>query len=94
MLGDVEGRSAESRFSDVVFKTLCQSPMEAVRNHPFKGGFITRKFGKPHEGVHALQLEMCQHLYMEEMHPFPYNEVKAGAVAKVIRSALEAFIGG
>ncbi len=93
MLGDVDGRSAEPKFSEAVFEALSQSPMEAVRNHPFKGGFITRKFGKPEEGVHALQLEMCQHLYMEEMHPFPYDLAKAETLAKTIRRALEAFVG-
>jgi N-formylglutamate deformylase len=92
MLGDVEGVSAAPPCSESVFKALGSSTFEAVRNQPFKGGYITRKFGKPEHGIHALQLEMCQHLYMEEAHPFPFEEEKAQRVAITIRRALEAFV--
>ncbi len=92
MLGDVEGQSAASELSDAAFQALGAGPLEAVRNKPFKGGFITRKFGRPDEGVHALQLEMRQALYMEEMPPFPYDKEKAPAVAELIQAALVAFV--
>ena len=35
-------------------------------NYPFKGGHITRSFGRPKERFHALQLEMIQSVYMDE----------------------------
>ena len=35
----------------------------------FKGGHITRHYGRPHEGVHAVQLEMCWRAYMDESPP-------------------------
>ena len=37
-----------------------------VTNGRFKGGFITRHFGQPGQGVHAVQLEMAQRTYAEE----------------------------
>lgn len=39
---------------------------QVAHNDPFMGGFLTRKQGRPAEGVHALQLEMSQDLYMNE----------------------------
>ncbi len=37
-----------------------------VVNGRFKGGYITRYYGKPEEGVNALQLELSQATYMNE----------------------------
>jgi N-formylglutamate amidohydrolase len=36
------------------------------RNDPYAGGFITRHYGRPREGVHALQIEIARTLYMDE----------------------------
>ena len=39
-------------------------------NGRFKGGYITRHYGQPDQHIHAIQLEMCQSLYMQEVAPF------------------------
>ena len=36
------------------------------RNEPYAGGYITRHYGRPREGVHALQIELSRSLYMDE----------------------------
>jgi N-formylglutamate deformylase len=36
-------------------------------NEPFKGGYLTRSIGNPQKGIHALQLEMPQDNYMNEV---------------------------
>jgi N-formylglutamate deformylase len=36
------------------------------RNDPYAGGFITRHYGRPREGVHAVQIEIVRSLYMDE----------------------------
>ena len=36
------------------------------RNDPYAGGYITRHYGRPREGVHALQIEISRALYMDE----------------------------
>jgi N-formylglutamate deformylase len=56
-----------------------------VVNGRFKGGYITRQYGRPEEHVHAVQLEMCQKLYMSESAPFGYDEQLAAAVRPAVR---------
>jgi N-formylglutamate amidohydrolase len=38
-----------------------------ARNRPYAGGFATRTYGRPQHGVHALQIEISRHLYMNEV---------------------------
>ena len=38
-----------------------------ARNRPYAGGFCTRAYGRPQHGVHALQIEISRHLYMNEV---------------------------
>jgi N-formylglutamate amidohydrolase len=37
-----------------------------VRNKPYAGGFITQTHGRPHTGVHAIQIEINRALYIDE----------------------------
>jgi N-formylglutamate deformylase len=36
------------------------------RNDPYAGGYVTRHYGQPRRGVHALQIEFARRLYMDE----------------------------
>ena len=36
------------------------------RNDPYAGGYVTRHYGRPRRGVHALQIEFARRLYMNE----------------------------
>jgi N-formylglutamate deformylase len=58
----------------------------------FKGGYITRHYGRPHEGIHVVQMEMCQALYMEERPPWRYDEAKAARIVPVLRRLVEALL--
>ena len=61
----------------------------AVANQRFKGGYITRNYGDPKNGIHAIQLELAQITYMEEQPPYRYDETKANKVKKVIQEVIE-----
>ena len=36
------------------------------RNHPYPGGHITRRYGRPDLGMHAIQIEVDRRLYLDE----------------------------
>ena len=55
----------------------------------FKGGYITRHYGRPNDGIHAVQMEMCQSLYMQEVPPFAYDEVKAAQIQPTLEQLLQ-----
>ena len=55
-------------------------------NGRFKGGYITRHYGRPADDVHAVQLEMCQSLYMQEVPPYAYDEALAWQVQPLLRN--------
>ena len=58
-------------------------------NGRFKGGYITRHYGKPAAGVQAVQLELAQVNYMNE-ESFIYDAEKAALVQALIADLLEA----
>jgi len=60
-----------------------------VINGRFQGGYITRHFGKPLDGVDAIQLELAQCNYMDE-ESFEYQEARARKVQEAIRGMLAA----
>lgn len=62
--------AAQDRYSHVV-------------NGRFKGGHITRHFGRPQDGIHAVQLEMCWRAYMDES-PARWNDERAAEVTPLL----------
>lgn len=66
-----------------------QSRYTHVVNGRFKGGYITRHYGRPAEGVDAVQLELAQLNYMDEA-TFEYLPERAEHTAQMLRVMLEA----
>ncbi len=66
VLGDAHGTACAPRISRFVEETLAGLGYRVRRNDPYAGGYITRHYGRPREGVHALQLEVARALYMDE----------------------------
>lgn len=65
VVSDQLGKTAHPRLVSSTLSAL--SALQVAYNDPFMGGHITRTFGQPDSGVHALQLEMSQDLYMNEI---------------------------
>lgn len=89
-IGTQEGRTAHASVQARVEQAAAGSGYAWVVNGRFKGGYITRHFGAPVDGVHAVQLEMCQSTYMNEHAPFDY----APALADKVEPALREMVGG
>ncbi len=64
----------------------------AVLDGRFTGGYITRHFGRPGEGVHAVQLEITQASYMEETYPFAFDEGLAENIRPTLRRLIETML--
>ncbi len=63
--GTNQGKScAKSLINALAIDTIRE--YSTVVDGRFKGGFITRNYGKPDNGVHAIQLEISQSCYMDE----------------------------
>lgn len=90
-IGTAGGASAHPSITDAVARAAARHPQVThVVNGRFKGGYITRHYGAPAEHVHAVQLEMCQCLYMREAPPWDWDEARAAAVQPVLRDMVEA----
>ena len=85
ILGDADGSSASNDFSDAALSGLSRGHYKLSHNHPFKGGYITRKFGRPDEGVHALQLEMTKVNYMDD-DEIDYNTERAARIQELLKA--------
>lgn len=64
--GDVLGTACDPAVTWAVEKHFKSSGYTVAVNLPYQGGWITRAFGRPHHGVHAIQIELNRDLYMDE----------------------------
>jgi len=87
--GTADGRSCAPSLIQAVLGQLPAGGITHVHNGRFKGGHITRHYGQPQQGVHAIQLEMCQSLYMDEDAPFAYRPDLAERVQPLLRSLIQ-----
>jgi len=70
-LGTASGTSCASELRESLMALLAaQQSFTHVTDGRFKGGYITRRYGRPAEGVHAIQLEMALSTYMDERRAF------------------------
>ena len=94
-IGTANGASAHESIAQATVKAAARHrSLSHVLNGRFKGGYITRHYGDPARHVHAVQLEMCQSVYMSELAPYGYDEALAPgvqpALCDMVRSALTA----
>lgn len=88
-LGTNSGESCAPALSEILEKTCQQQTrFTHVLNGRFKGGYITRAYGQPENDVHAVQLELAQVNYMEEIEPFSYSEDKASELQALLKPLL------
>ena len=89
-LGTVNGASCSPALQAKLVSILERADgYDFVANGRFKGGYITRHYGDPANGIDAVQLEISQRIYMDEG-SFEYDEGKAAGAQSVIRALLDA----
>jgi N-formylglutamate amidohydrolase len=91
ILGDADGTSASIGLIETALSNLDHESYGVNHNHPFKGGFITRNFGKPLENIHALQLEMTKVNYMDDAE-LRYDKARADKIRSLLQKTFSKLI--
>ncbi len=93
--GTVDGASCDSALANRLLQQAQQeSGATAVLNGRFKGGYITRAYGHPADGVQAIQLELAQRSYMQESLPYAYAADKAARTSQILERLVRTFMAG
>ena len=90
-VGTANGLAAAESVGLAVMEVCSQqSQFTHVLNGRFKGGYITRCYGNPQGGIHAVQLEKCQSVYMNELPPYEYKPELAAQVQPLLHKMVAA----
>ncbi len=65
VVGDVFGKSASSRVTEIVSTHIKQAGFRSALNHPYSGDYILRTHGAVAQNIHAVQLEVDRALYLD-----------------------------
>ncbi len=87
ILGDNHGKACDPAIWSTAEHFFKQKGFRVVRNNPYAGGYITRTYGTPEKGIHALQIEINRDLYMDE------NSLEKNAGFSELTSLLEQLAG-
>lgn len=88
-IGTNHGKSCDPALQDALVAVLAsQSEFTYVVNGRFVGGHITRHFGVPAQGIHAVQIELSQATYLDEP-TRRWNSAKAERVQPVFRKLFD-----
>lgn len=88
--GSADGISCDENLLEAI-KQINLAPYSCIFDGRFKGGYITRAYGKPSENIHAIQLELSQRTYMDEANRH-YNEQKATQVKSQLKKIVQTLI--
>jgi N-formylglutamate deformylase len=92
-LGTASGASCAPALRDALSAVLSrQTAFSHVVDGRFKGGYITRHYGRPDRGWHAVQLEMCWSCYMAEQPPYQVDPARAARLTPVLRGLMGALL--
>ena len=90
-LGTASGTSCAASLRRSLMNVLeHQTAFSHVTDGRFKGGHITRHYGRPEQGIHAVQLEMCWSCYMAEQPPYVIDPGRANRLRPVLGALLQA----
>ncbi len=91
-LGTASGASCDGTIAAAIVAQLQQRGCSHVANGRFKGGYITRHYGTPARGVHAVQMEMAQSRYLDERNPRVFDAVLAAPAVDDLKSFIAAVL--
>jgi N-formylglutamate deformylase len=89
-IGTAGGVTCDRRVQDTTLEICAKAEgYSHILNGRFKGGWTTRRYGRPAEGLHAIQMELAQITHLEtETPPFAFSEAKAARLRPVLAEIL------
>jgi len=89
-LGTASGAACAPALRDALANLLhAQTHYSVAVDGRFKGGHITRHFGQPQHGVHAVQLEKCWSTYMLETAPYAWHAARAAQLQPLLKQMVQ-----
>jgi len=80
-IGTDGGKTCAAALETAVHEICRASDQTTVLNGRFRGGWTTRHYGRPEQGIHAIQMELAQSSHLStEAPPFDLNPEKATAL--------------
>jgi N-formylglutamate deformylase len=96
-IGTNGGTTCAPALARAVEAACAATPWSQVTDGRFKGGWTTRHYGRPEQGVHAIQMELACRGYVDEpavfdeAHwPTPYTETRAAPMRAALTQVLHA----
>lgn len=94
-IGTNDAKSCSAALTAAVEAACADPRFTQVTNGRFKGGWITRHYGRPDTGAHAIQMELAWRSYMDEpadrsVRPGAYDAARAAAAQAVLHRVLNA----
>jgi N-formylglutamate deformylase len=92
VLGDRFGAAAADWATQMTQAAFEAAGFVVARNTPFAGGYITQRYGRPSQQVHAVQIEVDRGLYLDEqrIEPGPGFDALRAALGAVIAALCDA----
>lgn len=88
-IGTAEGASCAPAIEAAAQEVAVATGRPTVVNGRFKGGWTTRHYGRPSEGLHAIQMELAQSTHLaSEVAPYAYDPARADALRPVLADIL------
>jgi len=90
-IGTDGGATCAPDIETIAHEFAASSPYSTVLNGRFRGGWTTRHYGRPSEGIHAIQMELAQSTYLTaEVPPWTYDPEKATRLRRWLTDILDA----
>ena len=90
-IGTNEGNACDPALTERIAAICAASRWSHVVNGRFKGGWITRTYGRPADGIHAVQMELAMRGYLpDEGDPPQWDADFAKPIQQTLRAVLEA----
>ena len=87
VVGDRFGSSCAGALCAAAFDHFASCGRRAAHNRPYAGGYVLDRHCAPSRGLHAMQIEVCRSVYLDERleRPGPALEATAAVLAGLVR---------